>query len=279
MRDPAPAGDRTRKATAKDPEPTSPATRPLDTPLPAKAPSAHVDHLDPVLVDRMAPVLRALRGYTRLKVEGLANVPKGPAILAANHTGWLGLDYALTAIVLHDETGRTPRGLVHDAWFSAPAVADFARRAGLSKVSKASMQEQLERGHLVMVFPEGEHGAFRAASGYNVLEFARGFVRVAATTGIPVVPVAILGGEEANPVDRTIATYESLLKMPIPIPRNLFPKPVKWRIRFLPAVDARQLGVTTPDDTDAVHRAAKEVRKQIQDALDDLLATRGDPYL
>ncbi|HEX2067013.1 MAG TPA: 1-acyl-sn-glycerol-3-phosphate acyltransferase [Candidatus Thermoplasmatota archaeon] len=116
------------------------------------------DGLDPGTIAKLLPALRALRGYTRLKADGLRHVPDGPAILAANHTGWLGLDYALTALVLHDEAGRTPRGMVHAAWFSNPVTARFARQVGLSRVSKEAMARQLRDGHLVMVFPEGEKG-------------------------------------------------------------------------------------------------------------------------
>ncbi|MEA3203373.1 MAG: hypothetical protein QOI63_1048, partial [Thermoplasmata archaeon] len=200
---------------------------------------------------------------------------RGPAILAANHTGWLGLDYALTALVLHDEAGRTPRGMAHTAWFSNPVTAGFARQVGLSKVSKQAMAEQLRRGHLVMVFPEGEKGAFRAASGYEVLEFARGFVRVAMAERLPVVPVAVLGGEESNPVDRTIKGYEEMLKLHLPIPRNILPKPVKWRIRFLPPLDASG----SPDDSERVHAVAKQAQAKVQRALRKLEKERGHPYI
>ncbi|MEA3191428.1 MAG: hypothetical protein QOD77_2010 [Thermoplasmata archaeon] len=235
--------------------------------------------MDPKTLDGLIPLVRALRGYTRLRADGLEHVPlKGPALLVANHTGWLGLDYALTAVVLHDECERIPRGMVHAAWFVAPQTARFAARVGLSKVSKEAMAAALRAGHLVVVFPEGEKGAFRATTGYQLSEFARGFVRVAVQEDVPVVPVAILGGEESNPVDRTIESYEQLLKMPIPVPTNLFPKPVKWRIRFL---SPRRLGDTVPDPDDraAVHAAAEAMRGELQVALDQLKAERGHPYL
>lgn len=235
---------------------------------------------DPDFVAKLTPYLRALRGYTRLKVDGLENVPKrGPAILAANHTGWLGLDYAMTALVLHDELGRTPRGLVHAAWFLAPATAQFAGKVGLSKVSKEAMAQSLRNRHLVMVFPEGEKGAFRAGSDYKLTEFARGFVRVAMTERVPIVPVAILGGEESNPVERTIQSYEQLLKMPIPIPTNILPKPVKWRIRFLPRIPFAKAQPGDADDREQVHAVAADVQAGIQAALDRLKVERGHPYL
>lgn len=237
------------------------------------------DPFDPKFVSRMLPFLRALRGYARLRVDGLENVPKsGPAILAANHTGWLGLDYSFAALVLHDELGRTPRGLVHDAWFMAPATAEFAGKVGLLKVSKPMLRKAIKAGNLVLVFPEGERGAFRPASGYQTTEFARGFVRVAMATKCPVVPVAILGGEEANPVDRTIESYESLLKLRLPVPQNIWPRPVKWRMRFLPPVDFSDFKARDADDAEVVHGLAEDVRARVQAALDVLKTERGDPY-
>ncbi|MES2155088.1 MAG: lysophospholipid acyltransferase family protein [bacterium] len=237
---------------------------------------ARADTLDLDFLDKILPYIRALRGYTRLKVDGLEHVPQeGPAILAANHTGWLGLDYALAALILHDEVHRIPRGLVHQAWFVAPQTAQFAAKVGLTKVSKDAMADELRAGNLVVVFPEGEKGAFRPGSNYQLSEFARGFVRVAMAEKVPIVPVAILGGEESNPVDRTIDSYEQLLKMPIPVPRNLMPKPVKWRIRFLPPVD---VAGQDPGDHDAVHGAAQGIQSTVQEALDQLKVERGNPY-
>lgn len=280
---PARSAKKTAGTTAK----AKPAKRPARKPpvrAAAKKQSAKrvppKDTLDPQFVGKFLPYLRALRGYTRLKVDGLENIPKtGAAILAANHTGWLGLDYALAALVVHDEVGRTPRGMVHEAWFLAPATAQFAAKMGLSKVSKESMAEQLERDHLVMVFPEGEHGAFRPSSNYEVLEFARGFVRVAMQKGVPIIPVAILGGEESNPVDKTITSYEQLLKLPLIIPTNLLPKPVKWRIRFLPPLDFEGFEPSDADDAARVHAIAKDVRSRVQAAIRTLQKERGNPYI
>jgi 1-acyl-sn-glycerol-3-phosphate acyltransferase len=256
------AEPRKRAATRSPPSPADPS-----------------DPFDAAFVAKLTPFLRGLRGYTRLKVDGLEHVPRrGPAILAANHTGWLGLDYALAALVLHDEVGRTPRGLAHGAWFVAPATAQFAGKVGLRKVSKEAMAELVRAGHLCVVFPEGERGAFRPASGYRLADFARGFVRVAVAERVPIVPIAILGGEESNPVERTIRSYEELLKMPIPVPANLFPKPVKWRIRALPRMRP-WTEVKDPADADAVRAYADGVRARIQAELDRLVVERGHPYL
>lgn len=240
------------------------------------------DSLDRAFVEKFAPFLRTLRSYTRLQVAGLDNIPEtGPALLTANHTGWLGLDYALTALSVYDGIGRLPRGMAHAAWFKAPATATFAKKVGLFEVTKDAMRRQLDKGELVMLFPEGEKGAFRPGSDYQLEPFARGFVRVAMATQVPVIPVAVLGGEESNPVGRRIESYEELLdiKGGLPIPKNLWPKPVKWRIKFLPPISFD--GFTEKDSRDAekVHAVAEDVRGRIQRELRKMKVERGHPYL
>jgi 1-acyl-sn-glycerol-3-phosphate acyltransferase len=236
---------------------------------------------DVAFLDRLAPGFRALRNYTRLKVDGLDNVPEsGPAILACNHTGWLGLDYALTALSVYDAYERVPRGMAHEAWFKVQAARDFARRVGLFQITKNAIRDQLAAGHLVMIFPEGEKGAFRPGSDYTLEDFARGFVRVAMETQVPVVPVAILGGEESNPVGRRIEGYEELLRMKggLPIPKNLIPKPVKWRIRFLKPALFDEYTAVDAADHDLVHALADETRARIQRELRKLQVERGNPW-
>lgn len=240
------------------------------------------DALDLVFVARFAPFLRTLRSYTRLQVTGLDNLPaEGPAILAANHTGWLGLDYALAALSVYDGIDRLPRGMAHSAWFKAPATSKFASKVGLFEVTKDAMRRQLEKGDLVMIFPEGEKGAFRPGSDYTLEPFARGFVRVAMATQVPVVPVCILGGEESNPVGRRIESYDELLNIKggLPIPKNLWPKPVKWRIKFLPPIDFSGYTALDADDNEAVHALADSVRTKIQRELRKMKVERGHPYL
>lgn len=270
-----------RKAT---PQPATP--RPAAPPAPAARSAAardgRPDDLDAAFVGKIAPALRTLRDYFRLRVDGLDHVPEqGPALLVANHTGWLGLDYALTALSVHDALERTPRGMAHEAWFKAPATATFAKKVGLFQVTKDAMAQQLARGHLVMLFPEGEKGAFRPGSDYQLEPFARGFVRVAMAMQVPVVPVAVLGGEESNPVGTRIEGYEQLLNMKggLPIPRNILPKPVKWRIRFLKPMPFTDYTAADAADGERVHAIAEDVRTRIQRELRKMKVERGHPYL
>lgn len=240
------------------------------------------DHVDLQFLEKMAPGFRMLRNYTRLKVDGLDHVPEtGPAILACNHTGWLGLDYALTALSVYDAYERIPRGMAHAAWFKMPAAKDFASKVGLFQVTKDAMAIQLRKGNLVMIFPEGEKGAFRPGSDYTLEDFARGFVRVAMAENVPVIPVAVLGGEESNPVGSRIDSYEELLQMKggLPIPKNLIPRPVKWRIRFLSPMDFSEYSEEDAADKDLVHALAQQTRARVQRELRKLQVERGNPWI
>jgi 1-acyl-sn-glycerol-3-phosphate acyltransferase len=239
------------------------------------------DGLDIPFMEKIIPVFKRLRNYSRLKVDGLENIPNGPAILVGNHTGWLGLDYVFTALSVYEGLDRVVRGMAHSAWFANPATAKFARRAGIIEISKASMATRLGAGDLIMMFPEGEKGAFRPGSNYTLEPFARGFVRVAMELGIPVIPVCILGGEEANPVGSRLESYEELvnLKGGLPIPKNLIPKPVKWMIRVLPAIEMSGYGLDDASDHDLVHGLAENTRARIQRELRIMKIERGHPYI
>jgi hypothetical protein len=89
----------------------------------------------------------------------------------------------------------------------------------------------------------------------------------------------VLGGEEANPVDRTLKGYEEMLKLSLPVPRNILPKPVKWRIRFLPPLEFTDYSEEDAADADRVHAIAEDVRTRVQRALRQLEKERGHPYL
>lgn len=235
--------------------------------------------VDEELLRKFLVPYKLIRSYCRVTVDGLDRIPSGPAILACNHTGWLGLDYANLAITIHDDLGRIPNGVVHEMWFRNERIADVARRLGLVPATKDNMVRLLRRGRLVVVFPEAEHGAFKATGKekYKMLEFKRGFVRVAMETGAPIVPIAILGGEEANPVLGTLSLTDKLFRLPLPIPRNILPRPVKWRIGVTSPISMKGYTKADAGDREAVHALALRVRNRIQRELKRQIKKRGNP--
>src|SRR5207253_10977274 len=55
---------------------------------------------------------------------------------------------------------------------------------------------------LVLVFPEGQKGSRKLYwQRYKLRRFGRGgFVKTAIRAGVPIVPIAVMGGEEAMPI-------------------------------------------------------------------------------
>lgn len=257
-------------------EPEKETTKPQG---PASTDSSAGGGFDESFIHRASPVFKLLRLYSRLEVTGLEHVPESGAVLAANHTGWLGLDYAYTALSVYDARKRIPRGMAHPTWFKRKDIGKIASRLGLFEASKKTMRGFLEAGELVFLFPEGEQGAFKSQKEPYVLQpFARGYIRAAMETGVPIVPVAIVGGEEANPSGGPVDSYEALLDLTLPHPQNLFPRPVKWRISFLSPIFLEG-GKEAAVDRTRVHAENEKIRGLIQAELKRLLSLRGHPFL
>ncbi len=237
--------------------------------------------VDEVLMQKVAVPYKLIRKYCRVQVEGIENLPAAGAVLACNHTGWLGLDYANLAVVVHDKTGRFVRGVVHPAWFKNDTIGRFASRLGLAQANKDNIVQMAESGKLVVVFPEAEHGAFKDArkAKYKLMEFKRGFVRAAMGAQVPIVPVAIVGGEEANPSLGELELTDRLFRIPLPRPANILPRPVKWRISIMEPVPMDEYRPEDASEPDEVYRLCDEIRDAIQDEIDVQLEKRGSAYL
>ncbi|HEX2021886.1 MAG TPA: 1-acyl-sn-glycerol-3-phosphate acyltransferase [Candidatus Thermoplasmatota archaeon] len=239
-----------------------------------------MEDVDAAAVERIARELRRLRRYCRLETEGLENLPQGPFVVVANHTGWAGLDYANLFITLHDATGRIPRVAAHPSFFKVPRVGDLGERLGFFEASVATSTRVLDAGGIVTFFPEGEEGNFKPIwKRYRLQPFKPGFARVALATQAPVVPVVIVGGEDASPSLGRVRPLEDILDMPVPIPATLLPLPVKWRIAVLPPVDpGRYLEAESPDK-DHAEVLAHDLRRAMQKELDAQLVKRGNPFV
>lgn len=235
---------------------------------------------DPDAIARTAERLRPLRAYCRLQVEGLENLPQGPFVLAANHTGWAGLDFANLFLTLYEDAGRTPRVAVHPSFFRLPGLGRKAHEWGFFEASVTESTRLLDEKQVVAFFPEGEEGNFKPLwKRYRLQPFKPGFARVALATLAPIVPAVIVGGEDASPTLGRWKKAEEALGMPVPIPLSLLPFPVKWRIAFMPPVDpSHYLSHGSPDE-DLAERIAKELRMAMQDELDRQLEKRGNAVL
>jgi 1-acyl-sn-glycerol-3-phosphate acyltransferase len=118
---------------------------------------------------------------------------------------------------------------------------------------------------------------------YRLQRFGRGgFVKLALRTGVPIIPVAVVGSEEALPLLARVTWFAKSVGIPyVPVtptfpwlgPLGLVPFPSKWKIRFGEPLDvAGEYGPEAADDRLLVGRLSEQVRAQVQAMVDDLRA-------
>jgi 1-acyl-sn-glycerol-3-phosphate acyltransferase len=238
------------------------------------------DGVDEAAIERAAVHLRRFRAYSRLEVEGIERIPAGPCILVANHTGWAGLDYANLFITVYDGVRRVPRVAVHPSYFRVGPLRDLGTRLGFFEVSVQRSTQILDEKGIVTFFPEAEDGNFKPFwKRYELQEFKTGFARVALATEAPVVPVVIVGGEDASPSLGKVTLKHDLGDVPIPLPLSLLPLPAKWRIAFMDPVDPATYLAQESPDKDHAEAMARDVRARMQDELKVQIEKRGNAFI
>lgn len=248
---------------------------------------------DPQLTESVFhPLLRLLyRDWFRTEVTGLEHVPDvGAGLVVSNHSGTVALDALILSAVLHDQHPRHRflRLLGADLVFRMPVVSAVARKGGGTVACNPDAERLLDSGELVSVFPEGFKGVGKLyAERYKLQRFGRGgFVSAALRTGTPIVPVAIVGGEETYPMLADVKPLARLLKLPyFPVtptfpwlgPLGMVPLPSKWMIEFCPPIATEHL-TDSADDPLVVFNLADQVRETIQQTLYRQLERRPDPF-
>jgi 1-acyl-sn-glycerol-3-phosphate acyltransferase len=227
--------------------------------------------------------------WFRVEWEGLEHLPAtGGALLVANHGGALPPDAPVIMHGIEQELARPVYGLGHDLFRTVPFVGTAWQRMG-GVVGHPDNAYRLlhDDGQLVLVFPEGAKGPGKpVGERYQLRRFGRGgFVEIAMRAGVPVVPIAVVGAEEAMPVlwnAGKVARRVGLPYLPVTLNHLLF-GPVLGTVAYLPAkFRVRVLEPVTfdvPPDQERYRRAkvleaSDLVRERIQLALYDLLRER-----
>jgi hypothetical protein len=99
-------------------------------------------------------------------------------------------------------------------------------------------------------------------------DWNRGFVRAAIAREAPIVPAAILGGEECAPVAWTVRVLEPLIGSVVGLPVALVPLPSRWKVVFNEAVTLEARGREALAAADYHTAVARRVQATVQASLD-----------
>lgn len=253
--------------------------------------SGEVDEfgLDDVALGQMRPILELFFDqYWRVEVHGIERLPDtGPCLLVANRSGVLPYDGLMISHAIeryHPLHPRT-RFTVADWLMTQPFVQPYLARLGGVRACRENAERLLESGHFALVFPEGMKGATKPfRDRYRLKRFGRGgAVRVALESGVPLVPVGVVGAEEAHPILFKLRSPARVLGLPfLPLtptfpmmgPLGALPLPTKWVIRFGEPLSIDHFEADAAEDELLVTRLTEELRANIQVLIDQGLRDR-----
>jgi 1-acyl-sn-glycerol-3-phosphate acyltransferase len=230
------------------------------------------------------------RYWFRVEVEGVENVPSdGGALLVANHSGAIPSDGAMIAKAVREEHSRQrPLHISTERQFGGlPGVGMLVTKLGGVAAHPANLHRLLhDEEQLVLQFPEGQPAARKPLKDrYRLRAFtSHAFVATAIRAEVPIVPVALVGAEEALPVlgrlggrlGRPLRRVTRLGRLPLAAPA---PLPAKFRLRFLQPLATNELGPEAADDPHLLEAVSGDVRALIQENLFELVAARRSVWL
>lgn len=245
--------------------------------------------MDERLLAGAEPLLDFLvESWWRVGLREADRLPAGGAVVVANHGGALPWDaLVLRTALRRDPVRREIRPLLDARALRQPLVARVAPRLGAVAATPENALALLAQGRLVAVFPEGSLAGEKPWSDrYRLQHFGRGgFAKVALRAGVPIVPCAIVGSEEATPPASRRGWLAERLRLPLlamaprlPLgPLAFLPLPSRWTIRFGDPVETAGHG--SPTDPAAVAALAEEARGALQRMLDEDVAARRSVFI
>jgi 1-acyl-sn-glycerol-3-phosphate acyltransferase len=237
--------------------------------------------------------------WFRMEFDGWENLPDPPVLLVGIHSGapfvW---DAWTVGVQWWRRFGqdRPLHGTAHDALMAMPLIGRYFRAMGVLPAAPDSMATALAEGRDVAVWPGGEVDSLRPWSERDQANLAgrKGFVKMAIRAGVPIVPIATVGGADAMPVlvrgdqlSRALRLDKLLRLKVFPIAVSLpwgiapaalpqFPLPAKIRTRLMPAIELDH-DPDRADDDEYIEEKYWEVQNNIQYGMDALARNRALP--
>lgn len=237
--------------------------------------------------------------WFRMEFDGWENLPEPPVLLIGIHSGapfvW---DAWTVGVQWWRRFGedRLLHGTAHDALMAIPLIGRYFRAMGVLPAAPDSISTALAEGRDVALWPGGEVDSLRPWRERDRANLAgrTGFVKMAIRAGVPIVPIATVGGADAMPVlirgDRLARTLGldkvfrlKVFPMAVSLPWGIapaalpqFPLPAKIRTRLMPPVEVDH-DPARADDDEYVQAKYREVQDTIQAGMDSLARKRSLP--
>ncbi len=230
--------------------------------------------------------------YWRVQVSGIEHLPRAaPCLLVSNRSGLLPYDGLMLAQAIGRARPDWPRArfLVADWLMTLPFAQPGLTRLGGVRACPENADRLLRMGSPVIAFPEGAKGAAKVfRDRYRLQRFGRGgAIRSALGARVPLVPVAIVGAEEAHPIlfksDSALSRALGLPFVPVtptfPLfgPLGLLPLPTRWRIAIGEPMALPEIAMGAGQDLE-ISRLNEILRARVQSLLDGALADRDSPW-
>lgn len=254
---------------------------------------------DPRLMEGQSGIWNTLMDrYFRLEFDGFENLPDEPCLLVGVHSGGpLTMDAWTVIMAWWRQFGQTRslHGTAHDVLMKSPVLGEYFRRLGVISPTKENIRAAFDKGDDVILWPGGEVDCYRKWTDRDkaVLGGRKGFIRLAMSAGVPIVPVATVGGHdtlfvlsEGRGLARKLKLKERMRSDVAPItlswplglalhltPFQHVPLPAKIRTRVMEPIyldgDPARL-----DDQDYVESMYAQVESTIQGGMDELASRR-----
>jgi 1-acyl-sn-glycerol-3-phosphate acyltransferase len=265
-----------------------------------RIPRADLDERDPDYIRDALPGFWLLATlWFRAEVRGLHRIPaEGPVLLVGNHSGGnLTPDTMVLTLAFNTFFGVERRffQLAHNLVLTMPGLG-FVRKFGTVAASPENAERALDTGAALLVYPGGDYEVHRPSWQSAKVDFARrkGFIRLALSKDVPIVPVVAIGGQETALfltrgerlarlllLDRVFRLKVLPISLALPWGLNIgdiaghIPLPAKITVEALDPIDLRAEFGERPD-LDEVY---DEIIARMQRVLDALDAERRLPVL
>ncbi len=154
----------------------------------------------------------------RVTVTGRENIPQPPYIIAANHQAWF--DPAFIIPFLPERPmvyTMAKRETVFDRGWKrrlVPLIGVFPispSKGDLDEQGLRTVYQVLERGGVMLIFPEGRYSRGRA-----VRPLKNGIGHFAINAGVPICPVAVHGTDRLRPFSRVEVAFGPPIRPDLP---------------------------------------------------------------